>query len=89
VSFYWAEAPQLGLPEALVEPVTPHLACMAGTGAVSPRCAALAGTVGKQVTCTQYARRPSPCRELQPGEAKCNRARAAHGLPPLAAINPA
>lgn len=80
VSFYWAEAPQGGLPDDLVEPVTPHLACMAGTNQPVPRCRALAGEVGQEVTCTVYPSRPSACREVQPGSEKCNRARARHGL---------
>ncbi len=80
VSFYWAEASQNGLPDNFIEPVTPHLACMAGTNQPVPRCRALAGEVGKEVTCTVYAARPSPCREVQPGSEKCNSARARHGL---------
>lgn len=80
VSFYWAEAPEGGLPDELIERVTPHLACMAGTNQPTPRCEALQGEVGRQVTCTVYTARPSPCREVQPGSEKCNRARARHGL---------
>jgi Fe-S-cluster containining protein len=83
VSFYWAEATQRGLPESCIEPVTAHLAGMAGTDRPVPRCCALQGEIGRQVTCLVYAARPSPCRELQPGDDKCNRARARHGLPPL------
>jgi Fe-S-cluster containining protein len=85
VSFYWAEAGALGLPEAAVEQVTPLLACMAGTNQAQPRCHALEGRVGEWVDCRLYGQRPSPCRELQPGEEKCNRARARHGLPPISA----
>ena len=80
VSFYWAEAPQGGLPDDIVERVTPHLACMAGTNQPVPRCGALQGEVGKEVRCTVYAGRPSPCREVQPGSEQCNRARVRHGL---------
>ena len=83
VSFYWAEAPQRGLPETCIEPVTAHLAGMAGTNRPVPRCCALQGEIGRQVSCLVYTARPSPCRELQPGDEKCNRARARHGLPPL------
>jgi len=83
VSFYWAEAPERRLPDALVEKLNPYLANMAGTNRPVPRCHALAGIVGTRVSCGVYAQRPSPCRELQPGEDKCNRARARHGLPPL------
>lgn len=74
-----------GLPDAMAEQVTPLLACMAGTNQPEPRCHALEGQVGQQVTCQQYAQRPAPCRELQPGDAKCNQARARHGLPPISA----
>jgi uncharacterized protein len=84
VSFYWREAPQRGLSDALVEKVSPHLVSMRGTNRREPRCAALEGEIGKEVACRVYQARPSPCRELQPGEEKCNRARARHGLAPLA-----
>lgn len=85
VSFYWAEAEHNGLDPALVEPLTPVYSCMAGTNAATPRCVALSGTIGEAVACTVYPQRTSPCRELQPGDDKCNRARAKHGLPPLKA----
>jgi uncharacterized protein len=83
VAFYWAEATQRGLPESCIEPVAAHLAGMAGTSHPVPRCCALQGDIGRQVTCLVYAARPSPCHELQPGDEKCNRARARHGLSPL------
>jgi hypothetical protein len=83
VSFYWAEATQRGLPVSCIEPITAHLAGMAGTNRPVPRCCALQGEIGRQVTCLAYAARPSPCRELQPGDEQCNRARARHGLTPL------
>jgi uncharacterized protein len=85
VSFYWAEAASRGLPASAVEPLTPHLSCMAGTNRAQPHCTALQGEIGQQVSCSLYLQRPSPCREVQPGEDKCNRARAAYGLPPLSA----
>lgn len=80
VSFYWAEADARGLAPGLTEQVTPTISCMAGTNARTPHCAALRGTV-----CSVYAQRPEPCREVQIGDAKCLRARAHHGLPPLGA----
>jgi Fe-S-cluster containining protein len=83
VSFYWAEAPQRGVPDTLIEPVTQHVACMAGTGSPTPRCHALQGEVGTEVACSIYSARPSPCRELEPGDEKCNRARAKFGLEAL------
>lgn len=33
--------------------------------------------------CSVYPQRPSPCREVQPGDEKCNKARDRHGLDPL------
>jgi hypothetical protein len=83
VSFYWAEAEAVGLPETLVEQLSPWYACMAGTNAASPRCQALQGEVGHCVTCAVYRQRPSPCREVQPGDAQCRKARLACRLPLL------
>jgi Fe-S-cluster containining protein len=86
VSFYWAEAPQRGLADALIERVNAHLACMAGTADPVPRCRALHGEIGKDVVCGVYPERPSPCRELEPGDEKCNQARAKYGLEPLRSL---
>jgi Fe-S-cluster containining protein len=85
VSFYWAEADELGLPSGMTERVTPHVSCMAGTNASSPRCAALGVGDAGPMACGVYAQRPSPCREVQPGDDKCRRARGRHGLPALPA----
>src|SRR5262245_47296302 len=85
VSFYWAEADERGWPQGDVRNINGVMACLAGTDLPKPRCTALQGVVGEAVTCTRYDQRPSPCRELQPGDEKCNRARAAHGLPPAGA----
>jgi len=83
VSFYWAEADERGLPGDLAERVNDHLLCMRGTWAAAPRCVALEGEVGRSVRCRAYDQRPSPCREVEPGDAQCARARALRGLPPL------
>lgn len=83
VSFYWAEADARGLPPELVEQVTPHLACLAGTNAAAPRCAALGTGPAGPMACGIYERRPEPCREVQPGDDKCRRARERHGFAPL------
>ncbi len=80
VSFYWSEADSLGLPETLTERINPFMKCMKGTDSATPRCALLAGTIGKKTACTAYEMRPSPCRELLPGDDKCNRARLRHGM---------
>jgi uncharacterized protein len=92
VAFHWSEADPFlgrGIAPELTETLDPHRLAMRGTQARQPRCAALAGTVGEQVACGIYAQRPSPCRELVPAwehghpSPQCDRARAAHGLPPL------
>jgi len=83
VSFYWAEAVERGLPEPLYEPLTPVMGCMQGTNSKTPRCVALEGEIGQAVRCGVYDLRTSTCREVQAGDDKCLRARAAHGLPAL------
>ncbi|WP_374537737.1 YkgJ family cysteine cluster protein [Chitinimonas taiwanensis] len=84
VSFYWGEGPERGLPEALTERVNDFYACMRGTWRAAPRCTALQGEVGQATQCSVYAARPSPCREVQPGDSQCTAARARHQLAPLA-----
>jgi hypothetical protein len=94
VAFHWSEAaphsPE-GPDEALTVRVRPFEVAMRGTeGGTAVRCVALAGRVGDEVACTVYARRPSPCRELRAAwedgtpSPQCDRARAHHGLAPLA-----
>jgi Fe-S-cluster containining protein len=83
VSFYWSEALELALPEALTEQVAPHLACMAGTNSTQPYCVALGRGEAGPMACGVYAQRPSPCREVQIGDDKCNRARSRCGMPPI------
>ncbi|TGD74862.1 YkgJ family cysteine cluster protein [Mangrovimicrobium sediminis] len=91
VSFYWGETQGAGggVPDNLTEQCGPLRSCMSGTNNPAPRCTALLGDVGGAVRCTIYDNRPSPCRDFQrSGEdgqenADCDRARAAHGLPPL------
>jgi uncharacterized protein len=83
VSFYWGEASARGLPERWTRQLTAHHSCMAGTSQREPRCHALDGHVGRSVACVVYEQRPSPCREVQPGDEKCARARESHGLPAL------
>jgi Fe-S-cluster containining protein len=63
--------------------------CMKGSNQVPRRCTALIGEVGKQVACSIYENRPTPCREfavyLDDGtpNPKCDELRAGIGLPPL------
>ena len=92
VSFYWAEAAPHspdGVPEALTQKLDPQRVAMRGTDTAQPQCIALEGTIGRATRCSVYARRPSPCRELQAAwedgqpSAKCDRARVRHGLSPL------
>lgn len=72
VSFYWGEAddaPGGTVPAQLTEAVSPFLRCMKGTASKPVRCIALKGEPGKQVSCSIYAQRPSPCREFDVLEA--------------------
>lgn len=73
-----------GVPAGLAVDVTDGTCRMRGTDHASPRCAALRGKVGERASCGIYEWRPNPCRELEPGSDACERARARHGLPPLA-----
>lgn len=97
-SFYWAEAaPETGgtVPPEMTEPLTPTRVVMKGTNSSKPRCACLVGNIGEQVHCAIYPQRSSVCRDFeyswQNGQAneRCDRARAAWGLPPIPAPNPA
>jgi len=91
-SFYWRETEAGGgpVPDHLTADLGPHRRVMRGTDQRDPRCIALTGTIGEGVFCAIYERRSSVCRAFIPswenGEhnVDCDRARAAHGLPPLA-----
>jgi hypothetical protein len=92
VSFHWSEAERFvgGVtPGELTVQISPHRVAMRGTASAVPRCVALEGRVGGTVRCSTYERRPSPCREFAASwehgvhSERCDRARAAHGLPPL------
>ena len=83
VSFYWSEAAERGLPDSLTGQLNPWLGRMNGTNQSSPRCQALQGEVGRETCCNVYSQRPSPCREVEPGDEKCRTARARHGMGPL------
>ncbi|MBU4610098.1 YkgJ family cysteine cluster protein [Achromobacter sp. GG226] len=87
VSFYWAETdmhPEGIVPAGLTVPLTFHHVAMRGTEQRKPRCEVLVGEIGVSVGCQIYAQRPSPCREFEAGDPRCDQARARHGLPPLA-----
>jgi uncharacterized protein len=92
ISFYWSEAHPAGgglTPPELTVKLPPYRAAMHGTDRVPPRCVALEGEIGRKVRCVIHPLRPSPCREFQASwiggvhNERCDRARAAHGLPPL------
>lgn len=94
VAFHWSQAqPHTadGVPAALATPLRHHELAMRGTDDALPRvrCAALAGTIGVAASCSIYASRPPPCRDLgaawEHGEPspQCDRARVHHGLAPL------
>ena len=87
VSFYWAEA--LPMPEDYVEPLTAVYSCMKGTNQKNPRCIALGGTIGEQVSCGMYETRSSSCKEVQIADAQCNKARVAHGMIPFIEVDDA
>lgn len=94
VEFYWREAEESDtenpVPLGLFEDLTPEFRCMKGTSLKHhPKCVALNGRIGKEVACSVYLNRPSPCREFQYSyyegkqNPRCDAARRAHGLPPL------
>lgn len=72
------------VPDGLAVEVNGHTARMRGTDHQPVRCAALTGKVGAAVACGIYEWRSSPCREFEAGSDACDRARARHGLAPLA-----
>ncbi len=90
-SFYWREASDQtpgGAPVEWTEDLTPIYRAMKGTNDARPRCIALEGEIGKAVRCVIYDRRPTPCHAFPPSyidgtrNERCDKARAAHGLPP-------
>jgi Fe-S-cluster containining protein len=98
VAFHWSEAEprgeshaeSQGIPVTMTERLDAHRLAMRGTWARRPRCVALQGAIGVAARCAIYAQRPEPCRALpaawEHGAAspQCDKARALHGLPPLA-----
>lgn len=87
VDFSRHELDEMGgtVPAGLAVDVTDSTCRMRGTDHAPARCAALTGRVGEKAACGIYEWRPSPCREFEAGSDACDRARARHGLPPLAA----
>lgn len=98
VTFYWREANtedhENAVPAGFFEDLNSMSRCMKGTSQTeNPKCVALKGAVGRNVVCSIYENRPSPCRDfeasLQYGNPnpRCDRARAKHRLPPLTAVD--
>ena len=91
VSFYWAEADDEtpgGVPVHLTRKLGELRRMMIGLdGGV--RCIALEGIIGESVRCSIYQNRPSVCRDFEGSwigdrqNERCDKARAAWGLPPL------
>ena len=90
VQFAVYELDEMGgsVPAQWTEDVNGTTCRMRGTGEVPIRCVALSGTVGRQVGCTLYHQRPSPCAELAEGSYACNKARARHNLAPIETTAP-
>jgi len=92
---HWMDTDAAGgvVPHALTESFGPHQVVMRGTWESQPRCVALDAQIGTRSRCAIHARRPQACRDVQAswefGEAspQCDRARIAHGLPPLDAAD--
>jgi len=92
-SFYWAEAdnaPGGTVPVELTEKLNDFRRVMKGTSQKSPRCIALLGEIGQSVRCSIYEVRASVCRDFDLSwlnnvhNERCDQARAAWGLAPLA-----
>lgn len=75
------------MPSDYVEQLTAVYSCMQGTNQKQPRCIALNGVIGQQVSCTMYEQRSSSCKEVQAGDTQCAKARQAHNLIPLIDID--
>lgn len=79
-----------GVPAELTLNLKDGFCRMRATATKPQRCIALLGEVGKNVSCSIYAQRPSPCRAFAPdaggghGDIACGNARRQHGLSPLA-----
>lgn len=74
------------MPEHYTEPVTAVYSCMEGTNQKNPRCIALEGSIGEQVSCGMYQLRSSSCKEVQIADEQCNKARMAHNMIPFIQI---
>ena len=91
-SFYWAEANDVPggiVPVELTEKLNNIRRVMKGTNQPEPRCIALEGTIGIQVNCAIYEKRPGICRDFKISyedgsyHEGCDVARITWGLPPM------
>lgn len=76
-------APGGFVPAGYALPLNATLVRLKGTDAVPPRCLALLGELGREVSCAIYPCRPGPCQELEPGSEACLKARRRYGLAAL------
>ncbi|KEC85779.1 ferredoxin [Acinetobacter sp. ETR1] len=74
------------MPPDYVEPLTAVYSCMQGTNQKQPRCVALKGEIGQQVSCSMYEQRSSSCKQVHAGDSQCAKARQGYGLIPLIEI---
>ena len=85
VSFYWAE----GFPcLSTILNLSPRSIHAWREPIKNPRCIALEGSIGEQVSCGMYELRSSSCKEVQIADAQCNKARMAHNMIPFIQIEP-
>jgi len=92
-SFYWAESDLVqpnGVPFQMTKKLDDFRLFMKGSNGSKPRCIALMGIIGKKVHCSIYENRASICRDFPPSwengihNERCDKARIAWGLSPLA-----
>lgn len=85
--------PGLDVPSEYTERYDQEHLVMMGTNQQRPRCVALGGRIGREVTCSIYARRPSCCRDFRASfedgrrNPRCDDARKSKGLRPLTALD--
>ena len=88
ISYYWDEK----VPEGFFHETTPMFRSLKSEKDLEgrPRCNALQGIIGTEVSCGIYENRPSPCRDFKhsyedggPSEPRCDEARLKFGMKPL------
>ncbi len=91
-SFYWAEAddvPGGTVPVGLTERLNNFRRVMKGTSQDNPRCIALHGKIGQNVSCSIYEKRSTVCRDFKVSwennihNERCDTARLFWGLKPI------